>query len=267
MGWISDDLARHEGYLAVEFADGVRSSGFAGDSAVIMLMDEFGEYTGQDEHRPVSEVVGWRLMCDCIPASVSNERLMHDGYFGRKQQWVGQFWERVANKDDENLSQHRIYADLDDPHGVGIFVDDRDVVGRLVREEWRSLHVNGDPNRPVTFDPNTAGVSRAAAAVDAARALLDEEVAAARAAGSSWADIGLAAGISRQSAHERWGRYPLAHPTQQTKGHDPPIVALRAVQPAVTAVIDGKSSGVASNARTPAPARSGHARRSGPGCG
>ena len=33
---------------------------------------------------------------------------------------------------------------------------------------------------------------------------LDKTVAAAKAAGASWADIGRAVGISRQSAHERW---------------------------------------------------------------
>ncbi|MBT2586464.1 hypothetical protein [Arthrobacter sp. ISL-95] len=33
---------------------------------------------------------------------------------------------------------------------------------------------------------------------------LDRTVAAAKAAGASWTDIGRAAGISRQAAHERW---------------------------------------------------------------
>lgn len=33
---------------------------------------------------------------------------------------------------------------------------------------------------------------------------LDKTVAAAEAAGASWTDIGRAAGISRQAAHERW---------------------------------------------------------------
>lgn len=35
--------------------------------------------------------------------------------------------------------------------------------------------------------------------------LLDEAVAAARAAGATWEHIGEAAGMTRQSAHERWG--------------------------------------------------------------
>lgn len=34
---------------------------------------------------------------------------------------------------------------------------------------------------------------------------LDSAVAVARAAGATWGQIGLAAGMSRQSAHQRWG--------------------------------------------------------------
>ncbi|GAA3832426.1 hypothetical protein GCM10022226_62060 [Sphaerisporangium flaviroseum] len=45
-----------------------------------------------------------------------------------------------------------------------------------------------------------------AQAVSAAQARLTAAVRAAREAGNSWVDIGGAAGISRQSAHERWAR-------------------------------------------------------------
>lgn len=48
-------------------------------------------------------------------------------------------------------------------------------------------------------------VHDAAARLDAARDELDRAVVTARAAGSSWAVIGAAAGFTRQSAHERWG--------------------------------------------------------------
>jgi hypothetical protein len=45
-----------------------------------------------------------------------------------------------------------------------------------------------------------------AAARDDAQAgrRLDKTVAAAKAAGATWADVGRAAGITRQAAHERW---------------------------------------------------------------
>jgi hypothetical protein len=39
------------------------------------------------------------------------------------------------------------------------------------------------------------------------RAELPAAVAVARAAGASWADIGTALGMSRQAAHERFGRH------------------------------------------------------------
>lgn len=49
-------------------------------------------------------------------------------------------------------------------------------------------------------------VRRAAEDRRAAELNLDHAVAAARKVGSSWAEIGDAVGISRQSAHERWRR-------------------------------------------------------------
>ena len=48
------------------------------------------------------------------------------------------------------------------------------------------------------------GVEAAAREYNQAGHRLDKTVAAAKAAGASWADIGRAVGISRQSAHERW---------------------------------------------------------------
>jgi hypothetical protein len=49
-------------------------------------------------------------------------------------------------------------------------------------------------------------VGAAAAAHGASRTALDQAVNAARAAGASWTEIGRAAGITRQSARERWSR-------------------------------------------------------------
>jgi hypothetical protein len=49
-------------------------------------------------------------------------------------------------------------------------------------------------------------VGIAAAAYKGAGSALDRAVNSARAAGASWTDIGRAAGISRQSARERWSR-------------------------------------------------------------
>ena len=54
--------------------------------------------------------------------------------------------------------------------------------------------------------PSLADVRAAAGDVHKAEARLNEAVQRARAAGSSWADVGDAAGITRQSAHERWAK-------------------------------------------------------------
>ncbi|UKA56682.1 hypothetical protein LFT45_22665 (plasmid) [Arthrobacter sp. FW305-BF8] len=48
------------------------------------------------------------------------------------------------------------------------------------------------------------GVVAAARGYAQAGQRLDKTVAAAKAAGATWAEIGRAAGITRQAAHERW---------------------------------------------------------------
>lgn len=68
------------------------------------------------------------------------------------------------------------------------------VVRQVLRREW-AAHVGTN---------GTAPVRRAAGQVARAQARLDAAVREARAAGASWAEIGDAAGMTRQSAHERW---------------------------------------------------------------
>ncbi len=53
-----------------------------------------------------------------------------------------------------------------------------------------------------------AAVSEAVKGVDRAQALLEATVVLARGAGATWAQLGEAAGMSRQAAHERWGCIP-----------------------------------------------------------
>lgn len=54
-------------------------------------------------------------------------------------------------------------------------------------------------------DQNLAALARAAASVKRAESSLDASIITAREAGLSWAQIGVTLGMSRQSAHERWG--------------------------------------------------------------
>lgn len=68
------------------------------------------------------------------------------------------------------------------------------VVQRVLRREW-AAHVGASV---------TATVRRAADEVARAQERLDAAVRGARTSGASWAQIGDAAGITKQSAHERW---------------------------------------------------------------
>jgi len=55
-------------------------------------------------------------------------------------------------------------------------------------------------------------VTAAAGAARAATRGLDEAVIAARRGGASWTDIGRGVGITRQSAHQRWGTLAAGAP-------------------------------------------------------
>lgn len=114
------------------------------------------------------EVVGWRSVCSCG--------------------WRGPLWERVRDIADAEVAARRVWLD-----GGGIA--DIELEERT-HGEWLA-HV-----RPVDA---VAAVSVAAGAVERARVRLDEAVGQARKAGASWEAVGQAVGISRQSAHERWG--------------------------------------------------------------
>ena len=64
-------------------------------------------------------------------------------------------------------------------------------------------------------------VHDAAERLTAAREELDQAVVTARRAGASWAVIGVAAGLSRQSAHERWGGIASSHPSTPSPAAGP----------------------------------------------
>lgn len=98
----------------------------------------------------------------------------------------------------EDLDAGRICVRFDGDDG-DMSVEDRDDVHQLTVQEWRTH---------VVPEEHARSIRRALAAVADAARTVDLEVAAARAAGLSWADIGKAAGITRQAAHDRWGPAP-----------------------------------------------------------
>lgn len=133
-----------------------------------------GEYK-RDEVMPDYEVipdekmVGWRGACTCG--------------------WQGEMWKRVTTPAEADFSRRRDHVSLDG------FADASRKVEDAINDEWKA-HIA--PSEAIL------GVAAAARENTQAGQRLDKTVAAAKAAGASWADIGRAVGISRQSAHERW---------------------------------------------------------------
>lgn len=117
---------------------------------------------------PDREIFGWRGACTCG--------------------WRGELWERVSSPTEADFSRRRDYLSPDD------FAHASNEVEDAIDDEWKT-HL-----APLE---EVAGV-KAAARDNQAGHRLDKTVAAAKAAGASWTDIGRAVGISRQSAHERW---------------------------------------------------------------
>lgn len=171
MGWISNDN-KHEGWAACVAPDGRLSSSSSGEARLVKGVS--GQYKRDNlmtdyEVIPDAEIIGWRGACDCG--------------------WQGEMWERVASPVETDFSARRDYAALDG------FADPSREVEDAIHDEW-TVHIA--PSDAVL------GVEAAAREYVQAGQRLDKTVAAAKAAGASWADIGRAVGISRQSAHERW---------------------------------------------------------------
>lgn len=185
MGWISDD-ANHEGYLLPHFLDGQRGVGVTGggippDRIAVGegTIDSAGDLGYQT--RPAAEVVGWVVCCDCSAARATTT-------------WTGPTFTRVPSPSLESIRERRIFATDDEVP----YVSERPEVEDAARELWSLEHV---------FGADAVGeVEAAAAGAVQADLRLETAVALARHSGASWETIGRAAGMSRQSAHERWRR-------------------------------------------------------------
>ena len=181
MGWVidRDGLREHEGYAAFVVADGRTTGTSTGGGVLIRLPDSEDRAAAAwaAGRAPVNEdtyefvpwdgVVAWQTRCECG--------------------WTGKRWERSTTLPGE-YGGH-------DPEDA--FLPDGETVEARAMQDWDS-HVG-----PLD---QLGGVSDAAGELEKARQRLDQAVREARAGGASWADIGRAAGMTRQSAHERWGR-------------------------------------------------------------
>ncbi len=194
MGFVTDD-GLHEGYLVPQFGDGQRGHAVTGGSiphGEIAVGAERQDRDGSWAYptRPAGEVTGWVLCCNCSSQTS----------FGPVRTWVGPVFTRVPSKALEHPAALRIFA----PDEEVAHVTDREDIEDAARDLWRSEHA---------FSVDAlAEVSAAAEAAAAARARLDAAGALARHGGASWADIGRAAGMARQSAQERWRNVDGAQP-------------------------------------------------------
>lgn len=175
MSW--EDEYGHELSISSVFADEMIAVGSQGHAILVGATSE-GHLLPVEEWEPrsPSSVVGWVVVCTCPQGP----------------QTVLARWTRVAAVADEDLAAGALYAadeDAADP-------DVRDDVESLMHALW------GAHRRP-----GMAAEELERAARDARRAqeALNDAVGTARAAGLSWADVGRAVGITRQSARERWG--------------------------------------------------------------
>lgn len=191
MSWTTDD-GQHEGYLVAEFADGQRATGTSGggvpDDQIIVDTKYDGEPGAVTNTRyvtrPAAQVIGWRVMCDC-------RRGVYDTW-SVAETWMSDLLVRVPSAALEDVQAGRIYA----ADGDVVDVDFRDDVADMATDRWHREHLDGP--QALTRIRDARG------RVAAAEQELDGAVRDARAAGESWEAIGRAAGITRQTAHQRW---------------------------------------------------------------
>lgn len=181
MGWNHDN--GHEGYIAHLFAAGA-SGASASDRGATVTTDVNGRHLPAADwvDRPETEVVGWQLRCGC----------------DSRKTWQGSTWTRVRTADQQDISARKLYADDNlDVLDIAVQDNDTDPVGAAMFDEWLR---HADSQQALTE------LREAADAANTAARRLDAAAVQARRAGHSWDTVGTTAGITRQSAHERWAK-------------------------------------------------------------
>jgi hypothetical protein len=200
MGWTYESEfgnEAHEGYVLPEFDNGERGVGWSGGDipkgAIAVEMRPDGSFRA----RPAGEVIGWRVVCDCY----------QEGRSGHETWVSSHLWIRVPSRVLQDLAAYKVYAVDDDVVDIG---HGGDAIEDAVRAMWYRDHIDA-------IDAGAA-IQNAVASVRAAEASLDAAVQAARHRGLAWAKVGAAAGMTAQSAHERWARQTeIASPVPRAK--------------------------------------------------
>ncbi len=181
MSYATDD-GKHEGAALAMFADGALGGTYGPGKKV--AVDEYADGTRavhEADVRSEDDVVGWRGWCSC-------------GWRSPRS------FTRVLVPELEDRANKVVY---EESPFAPMWLEDE------IHAEWKA-HIAPDV-------ATTAVATAARTAANAAREL-DDAVVAARLAGASWDAIGRAAGITRQSAHERWA---AAATTAERIGPDP----------------------------------------------
>jgi hypothetical protein len=191
--WSTED-GKHEGWVAALFADGAIHGSSRFDGFQASYAADGSEMFFPEDWRPHTAVVGWVGACTCG--------------------WRSQPWTRASVRAGEDLAARRAFGDyvwVDgeavtdfDPATVSgpvLFDVDHKVVAEAVHAEWKR-HIE-----PALLLGEIAELTARRREVDERLAVA---VAQARKAKTPWEDIGRAAGITRQSAHERWARIAAA---------------------------------------------------------
>lgn len=176
--WVSGDGV-HDGMPGFMVPDGRVAWSTSGDG--VLVEGVTGAYKPDPTERdceivPADDVTGWRARCECG--------------------WLGPVWKRVTSSSQRDHAKRRVYVPHQSIATPPVACEDD------MKKEWAAHAI---PATAVTE------IEAAAKAVKTAQARLDRAVTRGRATALTWAVIGAAAGITRQTAHERWNK-----PSNQT---------------------------------------------------
>ncbi len=158
------------------FADGYGGAEYSGEGITITHTPDGSPIADREHYRDEAGITGWQVACAEEGA---------DGHI----HWRGPVWTRTRAADDADT-----HYCFNDGHG---FAEDSGEFGDAAMQDWYA-HI-----RPFQALRQIEVITDEVTEAEYRRV---EAVRQARAGGASWADIGRAARITAQSAHEHWSK-------------------------------------------------------------
>jgi hypothetical protein len=171
----STEDGQHEGWIMQLFADGYGGRGYSSEGIPVTHAPDGSPVVDRGHYRAEEEITGWQVAC----VAEGSGRI----------HWRGPVWTRTRTADDADTHYR-----FNDGHG---FAEDSGAFGDAAMQDWYA-HI-----RPFQALRQIEVITDEIAEAEHRRI---EAVRQARAGGASWTDIGRAAHITRQSAHERWSK-------------------------------------------------------------